>query len=135
MIEARKIHLTSDCGHYEIIARLCSVQDSYTQDNWLAHKTYKGSYWSVIMKKDGECVDYIVSADERLYINFGEYGLCSYGRSLNKNTIIYGALCTGRFSKELTGFDRKKVEKQWLTEYVKARLEKEFGINNKTKKL
>ena len=126
MIEARKIHLKSDDEHYELIARLVSEQDSYTQDNWMITKTYTGSHWNVTMKQDGKRVDWIISADRRLYIHFGEYGtgLCPYGMKLSKNTIIYGALCTERFGKELAGYDIKKYEKQWMKEYVAARISK-----------
>ena len=123
-IKTRYIYLKSDCGHYEIVARLVSESDSYTQDNWMSSKTYTGSHWEVAMKKDGQSVNYIPSADRNIYMQYGRYanGLCPNGMKLNKNTILYGAFITERFSQALTGIDREKVTKQWSREYGQARM-------------
>lgn len=123
-IKSRFIYLKSDCGHYEIIAKLVAEQDGYSNDCWQTTKIYTGSHWSVTMKQDGKAVNYIASVDRNLYMHYGEYanGLCPHGMNLNKNTILYGAFITERFSEALSGIDRDKVTKQWCREYGKARM-------------
>lgn len=115
----RIIQLVSDDGHYTIVGKRYSVQDSYTQDNMMATKTYAGSYWNVEMRRDGKKVQHIN------YMHFGQYacGLCQYGVSLNKNTILYLAKCAGIFTMALQGQNLKQIELKWMKEYVKKRLD------------
>ncbi len=124
MIKSRFIYLKSDCGKYEISARLVSEQDCYSHDNWTGRKSYTGSHWNVTIKENGKVVNWIVSLNGNCYIHYGQYGtgLCPHGMKLNKNTILYGAFLTERFSKALEGIDRKKVTRQWHKEYVQARM-------------
>lgn len=104
MIRARFISILSDCGHYELVARLVAKQCS---------TGYRGADWDVTLKKDRQRVSSING------INFGKNvgGVCKTGK-LSKNIILYGAIKMNCFSKALYfgGVDVKKVEREYEKE-------------------
>ena len=122
MIKPRYIYLLSDCGHYEIKARLVSEQDCRTNDYWGTTKRYSGAFWTIEMKKDHAPVKDINGFH---YGRYGEKALCQGGVKLNKNTILFGASLTGLFTKALREVDCDKIRKQWHKEYAAAR--QKFG--------
>ena len=130
MIKPRLIDITSDDGKYRLFARIVTDIDGYSLDYGAR---YAGAHWTGCFKTaDGKFLDYIESIDGA-EISFSEYGggLCQHGVPLNKNTLLYGAYLTGRFTNALEGIDVKKVEKAWYKAYVEARtkqIEQEMGI-------
>jgi len=122
MIKPRFIYLQSDCGHYEIKARLVSQQNGYSNDYGGTKKIYTGAVWIVEIMKDRQRVSDINGFH---YGKYGEKALCQGGVKLNKNTILFGASLTGLFTRALKEVDTEKIRKQWHKEYVEAR--KKYG--------
>lgn len=118
MIKPRYIYLLSDCGHYEIKARLVSQQNGYSNDYYGTKKIYIGACWSVEMLKDHKRVSDIKGYH---YGRYGQLALCQGGVKLNKNTILFGASLTGLFTRALKEVDTEKIRKQWHKEYAEAR--------------
>ena len=118
MIKPRFIYLQSDCGHYEIKARLVSQQNGYSNDYGGTKKIYTGAVWSVEIMKDRQRVSDINGFH---YGKYGEKALCQGGVKLNKNTILFGASLTGLFTRALKDVDTEKIRKQWHKEYAEAR--------------
>lgn len=118
MIKPRFIYLQSDCGHYEIKARLVSQQNGYSNDYGGTKKIYTGAVWSVEIMKDRQRVSDINGFH---YGKYGEKALCQGGVKLNKNTILFGASLTGLFTRALKEVDTEKIRKQWHKEYAEAR--------------
>lgn len=108
MIKARYINLLSDCGHYELIARLVAKQGA---------TGYYGADWDVKLRKDKQVVSSING------VNFGknEGGVCK-AEKLNKTIILYGAIKMNCFSKALYfgNVDTKKVEREYEKELSKC---------------
>lgn len=118
MIKPRYIYLLSNCGHYEIKARLVSQQNGHTNDYGGSKKIYTGAFWNVEMFEDHQRVQ-----DIKGY-HFGKYGqgaLCQGGVKLSKNTILFGASLMGLFTGALQEIDCEKVKRQWHREYAQAR--------------
>lgn len=121
MIKSRYIFMRSDCGRFTITARLVSEQNGPTNDYWGSHKVYSGSHWDISMTKDGKSVSTIMG------IHYGQYfnGICPKGMKMSKNTVLYGAILMGCFTRDLQGVDVEKVKRQWHKEYAMAR--QQFG--------
>lgn len=104
MIRSRYISLLSDCGHYELVARLVPKHGM---------KGYYGSDWEVTLKKDRQIVSSING------VNFGRNQGGVLKRSkLNKTTILYGAIKMNCFSKALYfgNADTKRIENDYMND-------------------
>ena len=101
MIRSRYISLLSDCGHYELVARLVPNHGM---------KGYYGADWEVTLKKDRQIVSSING------VNFGRnQGGVLKSSKLNKTTILYGAIKMNCFSKALYlgNADTKRIENDY----------------------
>ena len=121
-ITPRNIELVSDNGRYTIKAKLISESDSYTQDNWLPAKTYRGSHWTASIMENGRPIKgiQVIDGNYQPYITIDT--ICCHGIKLSKNTILYLAYTTRMFKKALSDIDCKKVERKYNSEYLLARI-------------
>ena len=118
----RLVVLVSDDGKYVIKGKLVSEADSYTQDNWMCHKTYTGSHWEASIYENGKKVNGIQVRNGNYQPYITLYSVCAHGIKLSKNTLLYTALTTTMFNKALEGINADKVKKQYYKEYVDARI-------------
>lgn len=126
VITPREIKITSDDGIYTIKSIRRSLQDGYSYELG----TYKGSSWTgVIIEKNGVRVNgiQVMQDNYQPFIHFGVYGggMLTKGMALTKDVILYGAYCTGMFTKALEGIDCKKIEKEYNKAYWSARIQQE----------
>ena len=121
MIKSRYIFMRSDCRRFTITARLVSEQNGPTNDYYGSRKVYSGSHWDIVLTQDGKRVTTIMG------VHYGQYcnGICIKGMKMSKNTVLYGAVLMGCFTRELKDIDVEKVKRQWHREYAQARLK--FG--------
>lgn len=122
MITSRNIEIKSDCGHYEIKAQLVSDASYYTQDTWSSCKSYNGSHWDIVIKKDGKRVKGIQVIDGNYQPFISIESICSHGMKINKTTILMLANATGMFSLALSGIDIQKTRHQYYKDYITARI-------------